>query len=152
MRWLEPPSVDGLSVRELGPPLKASRLRSTLARHTPPNRVHCRNRMVPCITDWQFASSCSPRSDFAAAVSFRYRPVDSGLIGTLTLLRGRLHSRTPSSLRDGFTFATLPDTGVSGLCRAPFQGPSGCPRRILSHTRLCFIGFFSRALCYTVEP
>jgi len=83
-----------VSYSELGPPLKISRLASTLIRHNPPNRVHRRSRMTPCITDWQFASSCSPRSACAAAVTFRYRPVDFGLTGTLTPLRHRLHSRT----------------------------------------------------------
>ena len=83
-----------VSYSELGPPLKISRLASTLIRHNPPNRVHCRSRLTPCVTDWQFASSCSPRSAFAAAVTFRYRPVDFGLTGTLTPLRHRLHSRT----------------------------------------------------------
>ncbi len=83
-----------ISYSELGPPRKISRLASTLIRHNPPNRVYRRSRLTPCITDWQFASSCSPRSAFAAAVTFRYRPVDFGLTGTLTPLRHRLHSRT----------------------------------------------------------
>ena len=62
------------SIMELGPPLKVSRSNSTLTRHIQPNRVHCRGLMAPRVTDWHFAFSCSPRPDFAAAVSFRYRP------------------------------------------------------------------------------
>lgn len=93
-----------ISSSELGPPLKISRLASTLIRHNPPNRVYRRSRMTPCITDWQFASSCSPRSAFAAAVTFRYRPVDFDLTGTLTPLRYRLHSRTSPAPRAGGWF------------------------------------------------
>jgi len=31
--------------------------------------------MAPCIRDWQFASSCSPRTAFTAAVTFTTGPV-----------------------------------------------------------------------------
>jgi len=126
-----------VSYSELGPPLKISRLASTLIRHNPPNRVHRRSRMTPCITDWQFASSCSPRSACAAAVTFRYRPVDFGLTGTLTPLRHRLHSRTsqtrqcldcntppfpirPEGTRDGFT------TTIIHKFRRPFRTERLC--------------------------
>ena len=50
----------------------------------------------PCITDWHFISSCSPRSGFLAAVSFHYRLVDFSLTGTCTPLRCCVHSRTRS--------------------------------------------------------
>ena len=53
----------------------------------------------PCVTDWHFASSCSPRSDYAAAVSFRYGHSDSCPTGTFTPLRCHFHSRTRSPLR-----------------------------------------------------
>ena len=58
----------------------SSRLRAYLARSpVTPDRIEFTfgASRLPDITDWQFASSCSPRSDYAAAVSFHYRLVDS---------------------------------------------------------------------------
>src|SRR5437016_830337 len=81
-----PPSCDGLRA-ELGPRLKVSRLHGPLTRHTPPNRVHYRGLTTPCVTDWPFASSCSPRLDYSTAVTFRFRLVDVCLTGTSTPLR-----------------------------------------------------------------
>ncbi len=86
-------------LRELGLELRVSHYSCTLTRCTPPNRVHFQARSSLFVTDWQFASSCSPRTDFAAAVTFSYRPVDLDLTGTLTPLRRRLRSRTTEPLR-----------------------------------------------------
>ena len=86
-------------LRELGLELRVSHYSCTLTRCTPPNRVHFQAPSSPFVTDWQFASSCSPRTDFAAAVTFSYRPVDLDLTGTLTPLRRRLRSRTTEPLR-----------------------------------------------------
>src|SRR5436190_5885415 len=86
-------------LRELGLELRVSHYSCTLIRCIPPNRVHFQARSSLFVTDWQFASSCSPRTDFAAAVTFSYRPVDLDLTGTLTPLRRRLHSRTTEPLR-----------------------------------------------------
>ena len=86
---------------ELGLELRVSHYSCTLTRCTPPNRVHFQAPSRLFITDWQFASSCSPRTDFAAAVTFSYRSVDLDLTGTLTPLRRRLRSRTTKPLRGG---------------------------------------------------
>src|SRR5436190_10043512 len=51
------------------------------------------------IMDWQFASSCFPRTDFAAAVTFCYRSVELALTGTFAPLRQRFHSRTAKHLQ-----------------------------------------------------
>jgi hypothetical protein len=50
------------------------------------------------VTDWSFASSCSPQSDYSAAVTFSFRPVDFCLTGTLTPLRQCFHSRASPRL------------------------------------------------------
>jgi hypothetical protein len=86
-------------LRELGLELRVSRYSCTLTRCTPPNRVHFQAHRGLFITDWQFASSCFPRSDFAAAVTFSYRSVDVDLTGTFAPLRQRLRSRTTEPLR-----------------------------------------------------
>jgi hypothetical protein len=75
--------------------------------HSPvaPHRIEFTFRLIWSlfITDWQFASSCFPRTDFAAAVTFSYRSVDLDLTGTFTPLHQRLRSRTTKPLRgDGF--------------------------------------------------
>ena len=85
--------------RELGLELRVSHYSCTLTRCTPPNRVHFQTPASLFVTDWQFASSCSPRTDFAAAVTFSYRFVDLNLTGTFTPLHRRLHSRTTEPLR-----------------------------------------------------
>src|SRR5207245_843040 len=86
-------------LRELGLELRVSRYSCTLTRCTPPNRVHFQAHLSLLITDWQFASSCFPRTDFAAAVTFSYRSVDLVLTGTFAPLRQRFHSRTTEPLR-----------------------------------------------------
>ena len=86
-------------LRELGLELRVSHYSCTLTRCTPPNRVHFQAHSSLFITDWQFASSCFPRTDFAAAVTFSYRSVDFDLTGTPTPLRRRLRSRTTKPLR-----------------------------------------------------
>ena len=86
-------------LRELGLELRVSHYSCTLTRCIPPNRVHFQARSSLFVTDWQFASSCFPRTDFAAAVTFSYRPVDLDLTGTLTPLRRRFRSRTTEPLR-----------------------------------------------------
>jgi len=77
------------SLRSLGWGLKASRLPGMLAHDTPPNRVYLGVLTDPSITDWHFVFSCSPRSDYAAAVTFHYRRFDPRLTGTFTPLRLR---------------------------------------------------------------
>jgi hypothetical protein len=71
--------------------------------HSPaaPHRIEFTFRLFSSlfVTDWQFASSCFPRTDFAAAVTFSYRSVDLDLTGTRTPLRQRLRSRTTEPLR-----------------------------------------------------
>ncbi len=67
-----------------------SRLRVYPARSSIlPHRIEFRFEPIqsPFFTDRRFAFSCSPRSDYAAAVTFRYRPAVSDLTGTLTPLR-----------------------------------------------------------------
>jgi hypothetical protein len=86
---------------KLGLELKVSHLGRILTCCTPPNRVHFEAHINLFITDWQFASSCSPRSDFAAAVTFSYRSVDDDLTGTRTPLHRLLRSRTTQPLRGG---------------------------------------------------
>jgi len=86
-------------LRELGLELRVSHYSCTLTRCTPPNRVHFQAHLSLFITDWQFASSCFPRTDFAAAVTFSYRSVDLDLTGTFTPLHQRLRSRTTEPLR-----------------------------------------------------
>ena len=86
-------------LRELGLELRVSHYSCTLIRCIPPNRVHFQARSSLFVTDWQFASSCSPRTDFAAAVTFSYRSVDLDLTGTFAPLRQRLRSRTTEPLR-----------------------------------------------------
>jgi len=88
-------------LRELGLELRVSRYSCTLTRCTPPNRVHFQAHLSLLITDWQFASSCFPRTVFAAAVTFSYRSVDLDLTGTFAPLRQRLRSRTTKPLRGG---------------------------------------------------
>ena len=85
--------------RELGLELRVSHYSCTLTRCTPPNRVHFQAHASLFVTDWQFASSCSPRTDFAAAVTFSYRFVDLNLTGTFIPLHRRLRSRTTKPLR-----------------------------------------------------
>lgn len=56
-----------------------SRLRDYLARSPViSHRIEFRIRLSLSLVlaDWQFASSCSPRSDYAAAVTFHYRTSD----------------------------------------------------------------------------
>jgi hypothetical protein len=95
--------ADGLLVEELGCRLKVSPFLRRLTRAIPPNRVHGQAHPSLFVTDWQFASSCSPRSDFSAAVTFSYRPVDSDLTGTPTPLQRLLRSRTqaPTAVGSG---------------------------------------------------
>jgi hypothetical protein len=73
--------------------------------HSPvaPHRIEFTFRLLESlfITDWQFASSCFPRTDFAAAVTFSYRPVDPDLTGTRTPPHQRFRSRTTKPLRGG---------------------------------------------------
>jgi hypothetical protein len=95
--------ADGLLVEELGCRLKVSPFCRRLTRAIPPNRVHGQAHQSLFVTDWQFASSCSPRSDYSAAVTFSYRPVDSDLTGTPTPLQRLLRSRTtaPTAVGSG---------------------------------------------------
>jgi hypothetical protein len=90
--------------------------------HSPvaPHRIEFTFRLLESlfITDWQFASSCFPRTDFAAAVTFSYRPVDPDLTGTRTPPRQRFRSRTTKPLR--------------GECFA-------------SSHRICYIGSYGRS-------
>jgi hypothetical protein len=64
--------------------LKVSRLHSTLT--VTSHRIEFMLWLITSlvITDWQFVSSCSPRTGYTAAVSFHYRPVDSGLARIFT--------------------------------------------------------------------
>src|SRR5882724_3861422 len=80
----------------------------------------------PYVTDWHFAFSCSPRSDYAAAVSCRYSRSDSRLTGTSTPLRCHLHSRTLSSLAGLITNGTA-TPALKGW--AIFGCPYGTRRR-----------------------
>ena len=76
----------------------------------------------PYVTDWHFAFSCSPRSDYAAAVSCRYSRSDSRLTGTSTPLRCHLHSRTLSSLRDTKAARLSNPSGIgAGALRSDVQ-------------------------------
>jgi len=58
------------------PRLRVYRARSPVLSH----RIEFRFRLSlsPVLADWPFASSCSPRSDYAAAVTFHYRSSDLG--------------------------------------------------------------------------
>ena len=73
--------------------------------HSPvaPHRIEFTFRLILSlfVTDWQFASSCFPRTNFAAAVTFSYRSVDLDLMRTFTPLRRRLRSRTTKPLCGG---------------------------------------------------
>ena len=111
-------------LRELGLELRVSHYSCTLTRSTPPNRVHFQARSSLFVTDWQFASSCSPRTDFAAAVTFSYRPVDLDLTGTLTPLRRRLRSRTTEPLRGRECDASVEVHARAGQGE-PDEPPSG---------------------------
>lgn len=84
---LRPRSSDRRQFWRLG---FGSRLRVYPARSSIlPHRIEFRFEPIqsPFFTDRRFAFSCSPRSDYAAAVTFRYRPAVSDLTGTLTPLR-----------------------------------------------------------------
>ena len=105
-------------LRELGLELRVSQLSCMLTRCTPPNRVHFQAPLSLFITDWQFASSCSPRTAFTAAVTFRYRSVDPDLTGTFTPLRRRLRSRTKSTPR-GRGIVEAPERGEHSRGRYP---------------------------------
>jgi len=111
--------------RELGLELKVSHYSCTLTRCTPPNRVHFQTPASLFVTDWQFASSCSPRTDFAAAVTFSYRFVDLNLTGTFTPLHRRLRSRTTKPLRGDTVRARLFQSNcMASFLPAPFRSNS----------------------------
>ncbi len=97
--------------------------------HSPvaPHRIEFTFRLIWSlfITDWQFASSCFPRSDFAAAVTFSYRSVDLDLTGTFAPLRQRLRSRTTKPLREKSAHRLLRILGFSNGVSFP---------RVVPHT------------------
>ena len=84
---------------------------------------HLSSAGSPFITDRRFAFSCSPRSGYAAAVTFRYRPAVSGLTGTSTPLRC---APSQSHIGVGMACSRHPSlqTGQADLPHPAFQSVS----------------------------
>ncbi|MDA1277796.1 MAG: hypothetical protein O2960_27685, partial [Verrucomicrobia bacterium] len=103
------------------------------------------------ITDWQFASSCFPRSAFAAAVTFSYRSVDLDLTGTRTPLRQRLHSRTTKVRWTEKAFEAFKDK-LRGLTGRSWGVSMEYRMKKLREYIRGWMGYFGRSEYYRLIP